>query len=296
MRSVTLDVQQDGDPAGPPVVLLHGFPQTPAAWDRVRPALAAAGYRVLVPAQRGYGTADRPPRRRDYRTAELVADVVALLDRLGLDRAHLVGHDWGGVVAWAVAGAHPDRLHSLTVVSTPHPRALAGSLLTSTQGLRSWYVLAFQLPWLPERLLLARGGRRLHRALRGSGLSRGPAAAYVEAMRRPGALTAALHWYRALPFGRGPAGAGPRPGADPLRLGRRRLRARPGRGGPHRPGGERAVHVRGGARRLALDPGGAAGRAARAAAPAPAGSRHIGVSFLLGRDVRPGQSARIALP
>ena len=209
MRSVTLDVQQDGDPAGPPVVLLHGFPQTPAAWDRVRPALAAAGYRVLVPAQRGYGTADRPPRRRDYRTAELVADVVALLDRLGLDRAHLVGHDWGGVVAWAVAGAHPDRLHSLTVVSTPHPRALAGSLLTSTQGLRSWYVLAFQLPWLPERLLLARGGRRLHRALRGSGLSRGPAAAYVEAMRRPGALTAALHWYRALPFGRGPAGAGP---------------------------------------------------------------------------------------
>ena len=207
--SVTSSVPEYGDPAGEAVVLLHGFPQTPAAWDRVRPALAAAGYRVIVPAQRGYAPEDRPGRRQDYRTAELVGDVVALLDRLGLDRAHLVGHDWGGAVAWAVAAAHPDRLRTLTVVSTPHPRALAGSLLTSTQGLRSWYVLAFQLPWLPERLLLADDGRQLYRVLRGSGLGRGPAAEYVEAMRRPGALTAALHWYRGLPFGRGLAGAGP---------------------------------------------------------------------------------------
>ncbi|HZB50045.1 MAG TPA: alpha/beta fold hydrolase, partial [Mycobacteriales bacterium] len=159
MGSVTLPVQEDGDPAGEAVVLLHGFPQTPAAWDRVRPALAAAGYRVLVPAQRGYPDAPRPAGRRGYRTGELVGDVLALLDRHGVDRAHLVGHDWGAAVAWAVAAAHPDRLRSLTAVSVPHPRALTGALLTSTQALRSWYILLFQAPWLPEQLLLAGDGR-----------------------------------------------------------------------------------------------------------------------------------------
>lgn len=209
VASITLPVLEDGDPTGAAVVLLHGFPQTPAAWDRVRPALAAAGYRVLVPTQRGYAAGARPGRRPDYRTGELVADVVALLDRLGIDRAHVVGHDWGAAVAWAMAADHPDRLLSLTAVSVPHPRALAASLVTSTQALRSWYILFFQLPLLPERLLLARNGRLLWRVLRGSGLGRESAAAYVEAMRRPGALTAALHWYRALPFGRGLTGTGP---------------------------------------------------------------------------------------
>jgi pimeloyl-ACP methyl ester carboxylesterase len=204
VRSVTLDARVAGDPDGEPVVLLHGFPQGAAGWDRVWPALVEAGYRVVVPDQRGYSPGARPPRRRDYRMAELVADVVALLDRLAVDRAHLVGHDWGGAVAWAVAGTHPDRLRSLTAVSTPHPRALAGALLTSRQGLLSWYVLAFQLPWLPERLFLARDGRLLRRVLRRSGLGAGPTEAYVTAMRRPGALTAALHWYRAVPLGRGP--------------------------------------------------------------------------------------------
>jgi pimeloyl-ACP methyl ester carboxylesterase len=209
VRSVTLPVEEHGDPTGPAVVLLHGFPQTPAAWDRVRPALAAAGYRVLVPTQRGYAAEARPARRRDYSTGGLVADVVALLDRLGIDRAHVVGHDWGAAVAWAMAAGHPDRLLSLTAVSVPHPRALATSMVTSTQALRSWYILLFQLPLLPERLLLARDGQQLRRVLRGTGLGRGPTAAYVEAMRRPGALTAALHWYRGVIFGRGLTGGGP---------------------------------------------------------------------------------------
>jgi pimeloyl-ACP methyl ester carboxylesterase len=208
-RGIELDVRVDGDPGGETVLLLHGFPQTAAAWDRVWPALAAAGFRVVRPEQRGYSPGARPPGRRDYRTAELVADAVALLDELGVDRAHVVGHDWGGAVAWALAGAHPDRLRSLAVVSTPHPRALAGALLTSPQALRSWYVLAFQVPWLPERLLLAGDGRLLRQVLRGSGLGPDPTEAYVAAMRRPGVLTGALQWYRAVPFGAGSLDPGP---------------------------------------------------------------------------------------
>lgn len=193
-----------GDPDGETVVLLHGFPQGAAAWDRVWPPLAAAGYRVVLPDQRGYSPGARPPGRRPYRLAELVADLVALLDELGVDRAHLVGHDWGGTVAWAAAGAHPERLLSLTVVSTPHPRALLGALVTSRQALLSWYVAAFQLPRLPELALLAGRGWLLRRVLRRSGLAAGPTEAYVAAMRRPGALTSALQWYRAVPLGRGP--------------------------------------------------------------------------------------------
>ena len=203
-RGLDLDVRVVGEPAGETVVLLHGFPQGAAAWDRVWPALAAAGFRVVLPDQRGYSAGARPPDRRAYQVAELVGDLVAMLDELGIERAHLVGHDWGGTVAWAAAGAHPERLLSLTVVSTPHPRALLAALLTSRQALLSWYVVLFQLPRLPERLLLARRGWLLRRVLRRSGLAAGRAQAYVETMRRPGALTAALHWYRAVPLGRGP--------------------------------------------------------------------------------------------
>ena len=112
--SATLDVRVEGSPAEETVVLLHGFPQGAAAWDRVWPPLAEAGFRVVLPDQRGYSPAARPPARRAYRMAELVGDLVALLDELGVERVHLVGHDWGGAVAWAAAGAHPDRLLSLT--------------------------------------------------------------------------------------------------------------------------------------------------------------------------------------
>jgi pimeloyl-ACP methyl ester carboxylesterase len=104
-------------------------------------------------------------------------------------------------VAWAVASARPELLRSLTVVSTPHPRALIHAMKTSRQGLRSWYVLFFQLPWLPEALLLAQGGKRLRGTLRKGGLDRAAADAYTAAMREPGALTAALNWYRAMAYG-----------------------------------------------------------------------------------------------
>jgi pimeloyl-ACP methyl ester carboxylesterase len=138
---------------------------------------------------------------------ELVGDLVALLDELGVERAHLVGHDWGGAVAWAAAGARPDRLHTVTVVSTPHPRAMVAAMARGPQLVRSAYMGFFQLPRLPEQVLLAGGGAVLAGLLRGSGLPAGTAREYADRMREPGALTAALNWYRAIPLHR-PATAG----------------------------------------------------------------------------------------
>lgn len=201
------DVVDDGPREGQAVVLLHGWPGGATTWEGVTPALRGAGYRTLVPDQRGYSPGARPHGRRPYAIAELVADVVALIDAAGLGRVHVVGHDWGGAVAWALAAQAPDRLTSLTVLSTPHPRALSSSLWTSEQGVRSAYVAAFQVPVLPERVLLAGGGAVLRDVLRRSGLHPAYADAYVERQRRPGALRASLAWYRALPWATSPPGS-----------------------------------------------------------------------------------------
>ena len=189
-------VHDSGPADGEPVVLLHGFPQTPASYDRVVDVLDRQGLRTLVPTQRGYAATARPPHRRDYRIAELVADVVRLISAAGAERVHLVGHDWGGAVAWAVAGMRPDLAQSLTVLSTPHPAAMRESLLRSSQARKSWYMAMFQLPALPERVL----SRDLARQLRSGGLPAEPAAEYAAAMAEPSALTGALNWYRGLPF------------------------------------------------------------------------------------------------
>jgi len=189
-------VVDGGDPDGPAVVLLHGFPQLPSSFDRVLPALHAAGLRTLVPTARGYAPGGRPPTRREYGAAETAADVVALLDAAGLDRAHVVGHDWGGAQAWAAAAAYPERIASLTVLSTPHPAAMLWAFRHSNQALKSWYMGFFQLPGLPE---LA-AGRTLAKTLRSSGLPESDVTAYTQAMAEPGALTGALNWYRGMPF------------------------------------------------------------------------------------------------
>lgn len=199
---LTFDVRDAGPPDGEPVVLLHGFPQDSAAWDQVSPALHQAGLRTLAPDQRGCSPMARPRGRGRYRLRETTADVLALLDAAGLERAHVVGHDWGGMVGWALAAWHPDRVRTLSVLSVPHPAAMARAMVTSDQALRSYYMLAFQLPVLPERLLLSGGGRMLRGMLRGGGLSREAADHYVSRMREPGALSAALGWYRALPLSR----------------------------------------------------------------------------------------------
>jgi pimeloyl-ACP methyl ester carboxylesterase len=190
------DVVDSGPTDAPAVVLLHGWPQQPYSFEAVASRLNPAGLRTLTPTQRGYTPTARPSRRRNYRTAVTVADVVALLDTAGLAQAHIVGHDWGGNQAWGMAGWHTDRVASLTVLSTPHPAAFVKSLWSSRQGLHSWYMGFFQLPALPESMVR----RRFSKLLRDSGLPGDFAERYAEAMAEPGALTGALNWYRGIPF------------------------------------------------------------------------------------------------
>lgn len=128
-------VREAGPASGALVMLLHGFPQSGYEWRTVMPTLAAAGYHVVAPDQRGYSPGARPAGDDRYTLDHLVADTVAIADHYRARRFHLVGHDWGGAVAWAVAGRRPDLVERLTVLSTPHPRALAASLLHSDQAL-----------------------------------------------------------------------------------------------------------------------------------------------------------------
>jgi pimeloyl-ACP methyl ester carboxylesterase len=187
---------RDGGPSDAEVVaLLHGFPQDCTAWDDVTPVLHEAGLRTLAPDQRGYSPGARPSRRTAYSTGEGAGDLIALLDAAGAGRAHVVGHDWGGVVAWVAGCRYPERVASLVVLSAPHPAAMTRALTRSAQSLRSWYIVLFQLPVLPELLLR----HALRRTLTSGGLPDDRARHYSSRMREPGALTGALNWYRGLP-------------------------------------------------------------------------------------------------
>jgi len=203
---LTFDVTDTGPADGPVVVLLHGFPENRSSWLAVTPLLVDAGFRVLAPDQRGYSPGARPLRRRSYVMPELVADVLALVDASGAAKVHVVGHDWGGGVAWAFAHAHPDRLHTVTSLTTPHPRAFAKAMVVGTQALHSWYMAMFQLPFLPEAAITARGGANFRRGLVKSGLTEEAADRYATPLRDRAAARAAVNWYRGLPLSRAPKG------------------------------------------------------------------------------------------
>lgn len=196
--ALTFDVRDAGPADGDVAILLHGFPQHSTSWDLVAPLLHERGLRTLCPDQRGYSPGARPQGRRAYALDELVEDVVALADASGAPAVHLVGHDWGAAVAWGVAAAHPEKVRTLSALSVPHPRAFLRAMTRSPQLLRSWYMLAFQLPGLPER---AMHGARLVQQLVSTGLPAAAAERDAAFLASPGALTAAINWYRAIPFG-----------------------------------------------------------------------------------------------
>ena len=197
VRDLTFDLRTGGPDDGEPVLLLHGFPQHSGEWDEVVPALHAAGLRSYALDQRGYSPGARPAAVADYRLTECVADAVAVLDALGVDAGHVVGHDWGAVVAWRLAADHPDRVRTLTAVSVPHPMAMADAMSTDPdQRTRSAYMELFRQAGKAESVLLADDAAALRAMLAGVGEDR--ADGYVEPMRQPGALTAALNWYRAM--------------------------------------------------------------------------------------------------
>lgn len=203
VNGIRLHVVEAGPPDGPLVLLLHGFPDFSWGWRYQLEPLAAAGYRVVVPDQRGYAQSDKPRGLDAYRLDVLVADIVALAEACGGGRFRLVGHDWGGIVAWETAIRYPERVEQLVILNAPHPDI--GYYVVRRQPrqlLRSWYVGFFQLPVVPEFLLRLRGFAFLRRALRASArpgtFSRDDLNRYIEAWSPPGTLTAMLNYYRAL--------------------------------------------------------------------------------------------------
>jgi pimeloyl-ACP methyl ester carboxylesterase len=186
-----------GPEGGRPVLLLHGFPEAAVEWEHQVATLGVLGYRAVAPDQRGYSPSVRPEQPAEYGIATLVEDVVAIADTLGWREFDLIGHDWGGAVAWWTADAHPERLRSLAVVSTPHPAALAAAMKTDEdQHLRSGYMTEWRQTRVTEQRMLADGAR----ALRDIFDRRVPPSKideYVQRLSEPGALTAALNWYRA---------------------------------------------------------------------------------------------------
>jgi epoxide hydrolase 4 len=200
LAEVRLHYVEAGD--GPLVVLLHGFPEFWFSWRFQIPALAAAGFRVVAPDMRGYNLSSRPAAVSAYDLDRLAGDVSDLIAERGSERASLAGHDWGAGVAWWTAITHPEAVERLAILNVPHPRRFLHGTRHPRQLLRSWYILLFQLPWLPERLLRAGNWRALrygfeHDARPGA-FSREDIDRYIEAWAQPGAATGGLNYYRAM--------------------------------------------------------------------------------------------------
>ncbi|MDI6098232.1 alpha/beta hydrolase [Actinoplanes sp. NEAU-A12] len=194
-RGLVFDVHEGGPTDGEPVLLLHGFPQDHREFDLILPRLHAAGLRTYAMDQRGYSPGARPADVAGYTMDSVTADALAVLDALGIEQAHVVGHDWGAQVGWHLAARHPDRVRTLTAISVPHPRALLLALrVRPSQQARLAYVGLFRSP-VAEKLLLAQHALALRLMLRPIGVR---AEQYVAAMREPGRLTGGLNWYRAL--------------------------------------------------------------------------------------------------
>jgi pimeloyl-ACP methyl ester carboxylesterase len=194
-RGLTFDVYEGGPPDGPAVLLLHGFPQDHRQFELMAPRLHEAGLRTIALDQRGFSPGARPAEVSAYRLTEPLADAVAVFDALGVERAHVVGHDWGAGVGWMLAAFHPDRIRTLTAVSVPHPRALGLAMrIRRSQRARFAYMGVFRSA-AAERLLLAGNGAALRSMMKPIG---DRAYLYAEAMREPGRLTGGLNWYRAM--------------------------------------------------------------------------------------------------
>ncbi|MGC9347118.1 MAG: alpha/beta fold hydrolase [Anaerolineae bacterium] len=202
--TIRLHVVAAGPEDGPTLVLLHGFPEFWYGWRHQIPALAEAGYRVVVPDQRGYNLSDKPKGIQAYAADLLVHDVVNLVAATGQEKIVLVGHDWGAMVAWWVAERYPETIAKLVVINVPHPAVMRHHLRPGQnprQLLRSWYTGFFQLPRLPETLLRLGNWTLMTRALQRSSLpgtfSADDLVRYRKAWSQPGAITAMINWYRA---------------------------------------------------------------------------------------------------
>jgi pimeloyl-ACP methyl ester carboxylesterase len=201
-NGVQLHVASVGPHDGRPLILLHGFPEFWYGWHQQLGPLAEAGYRVVVPDQRGYNLSDKPPRIASYCLDILADDIAGLVDFTGHRSAAIVGHDWGGIVAWWTALRHPDRVERVAVLNAPHPAAFRRVFFRHpSQFFRSWYVFVLQIPRLPEIQMRANRFEPLVQTLgktsRLGTFTESDFARYREAWAQPGALTTMVHWYRA---------------------------------------------------------------------------------------------------
>ncbi len=188
--------------SGSPVILLHGFPEFWYGWRKQIGPLTEAGYQLLIPDQRGYNDSDKPTGVSAYRIEELAQDILGLIEASGHEKARLVGHDWGGIIAWHLALTHPERVESLAVMNSPHPQSFLRSfLLDPTQSARSAYAIFFQIDWLPEAICRNNDWElvvqtMINTSLPGS-FTEEDFDRYRQAWWRRGAFTAMLNWYRA---------------------------------------------------------------------------------------------------
>lgn len=198
-NGLTFSAWSAGAPGGRPVILLHGFPETAWCWRPVMADLAGAGCWAFAPDQRGYSAKARPFALEQYAVPHLVKDVIALADTLEMATFDLIGHDWGGMVAWVLAANHPQRVRSLTVLSTPHPEAMRLAMARRGEDFLA-HVERFRRPEEPERLFLGGDldGSGLRRLFASTGLPDFDPSEYLAILTQPGALTAALNWYRAM--------------------------------------------------------------------------------------------------
>lgn len=202
-QGLNLEVAETGPAEGPLVILLHGFPDLWQGWHFQIEPLTTAGFRLLLPNLRGYGESDKPRGIAAYDLDRLAEDIVALADSQGRDKFHLVGHDWGGIVAWWVAARFPDRVERLAVLAAPHPGIFKTYLLRHPmQILRSWYIGSFQIPWLPETILRAKNYALLKKAVESTSLpgtfDESDWRYLIAGWSQPGALTGMLNYYRAI--------------------------------------------------------------------------------------------------
>ncbi len=202
LKEVDLHVIEAGPPEGPLLLFMHGFPEFWYGWHKQIPFFAALGYRVVAPDLRGYNLSSKPAGIKAYTSSRHVEDIVQLIQALGRQKATLVGHDWGGVVAWHFAIKHPSLLEKLVVMNIPHPAIMRKTLKKSIrQMLKSWYAGFFQLPFLPEFLIKGTSYHMLSNSIVASSrrgtFTEKDLARYRTAWRQPGSLTAMLNWYRA---------------------------------------------------------------------------------------------------
>jgi len=201
-NGVRLHAVEAGPEGGPLLLLLHGFPELWYGWRKQIEPLAAAGFHVVVPDQRGYNSSDKPRRVSAYNLDTLALDVVGLIDEAGAGKACVVAHDWGGLVGWWLGVKHAERLERLALLNAPHPRVMRRALLSSPrQRRKSSYIFYFQLPWLPERTFRRNGfayaAKALQRTSRPGTFSDADLDLYRQAWSQPGAVRSMIHWYRA---------------------------------------------------------------------------------------------------